>query len=76
MTQQYNIHSAKTHLSSILEKVAEGETVIIAKAGKPIAKLVPIKSEKQPRKPGALKGKLSDSFFEPLPDTLMEAWES
>lgn len=49
-----NIHEAKTHLSRLLEAVAAGEEVIIAKAGKPIAKLVPI--EKPKCKPGALKG--------------------
>ena len=67
MTVQYNIHEAKTNLSSILETVCKGEDVIIARAGTPIAKLVPIQS-KQPRQPGLLKGKLSESFFDPLPD--------
>jgi prevent-host-death family protein len=75
MLHQYNIHQAKTNLSSILEKVCRGEDVIIAKAGTPIARLVPIE-QKQPRKPGLIKGKLSESFFEPLPDTELEAWES
>jgi len=76
------IHEAKTHLSRLLEAVAAGEEIIIAKAGKPIAKLVPI--EKPKRKPGALKRTfiIDDAFFEPLPDdgtvcpprTLSAAW--
>jgi prevent-host-death family protein len=75
MLLQYNIHQAKTNLSSILEKVCNGEDVIIAKAGTPIAKLVPIE-QKQPRKPGLIKGKLSDSFFEPLLESELEVWET
>ena len=51
-----NVHEAKTHLSRLLESVAEGEEIIIARAGKPIAKLVPLKSK--PRRPGSLKGKI------------------
>jgi len=54
-----NIHEAKTHLSRLLERVAEGEEIVIAKAGKPIAKLVPYSASKSPkRKPGAWKGKV------------------
>ena len=71
-----NIHEAKTHLSRLLEAVAAGEEVIIAKAGKPIAKLVPI--EKRKRKPGALKGTfiIDDAFFEPLPDDVLDVMEN
>ena len=55
-----NIHEAKTHLSRLLDKAAKGEAVIIAKAGKPIAKLVPIDGpgEAQKRRTGFLKGKI------------------
>lgn len=54
-----NIHEAKTHLSRLLERVAEGEEIVIAKAGKPLAKLVPYKEAKSSkRKPGAWKGKV------------------
>lgn len=54
-----NIHEAKTHLSRLLERVAAGEEIIIAKAGKPIAKLVPyLDSKSSKRKPGAWKGKV------------------
>jgi prevent-host-death family protein len=59
-----NIHHAKTHLSKLLEEVAKGKEVIIAKAGKPVAKLVIYKEEKKLRKPGLWKGKvwISDDF--------------
>lgn len=56
---QVNMHQAKTHLSRLVERAAAGEEVVIAKAGKPVAKLVPVNgSERQPRTPGAWKGKL------------------
>ena len=61
-----NIYQAKTQLSKLIEKVEKGEEVIIAKAGKPVAQLVPYKSNLKPRKPGLLKGKIfiSDDFDE------------
>jgi prevent-host-death family protein len=55
MAIQLNIHEAKTQLSDLLERVQRDEEVIIAKAGKPIARLVPVHSP--PRKPGFLKGR-------------------
>ncbi len=69
-----NIHEAKTHLSRLLESVEEGEEVIIARAGKPIAKLVPLKSK--PRRPGGLKGKIRihPDFDEPLPEDIAAAF--
>jgi prevent-host-death family protein len=54
----FNIHEAKTHLSKLIERVAAGEEVVIAKAGKPVAKLVPYTENKEPRKIGAWKGKV------------------
>ncbi|MGH8606418.1 MAG: type II toxin-antitoxin system Phd/YefM family antitoxin [Gammaproteobacteria bacterium] len=71
-----NVHEAKTHLSRLLEAAAAGEEIIIAKAGKPIAKLVPI--EKPKREPGRLKGLIqwSDTFFDPLPDDVLEVMEN
>lgn len=71
-----NVHEAKTNLSRLLEAAAAGEEIIIAKAGKPIAKLVPI--EKPKREPGRLKGLIrwSDAFFDPLPDDVLEVMEN
>ncbi|MGH2398009.1 MAG: type II toxin-antitoxin system Phd/YefM family antitoxin [bacterium] len=70
-----NVHEAKTH-SRLLEAAASGEEIIIAKAGKPIAKLVPIGKPK--REPGRLKGLIqwSDAFFDPLPEDMLEVMEN
>ena len=72
-----NMHEAKTHLSRLAEEVAAGEEVIIAKAGKPKMKLVPLHSERKPRRLGLLKGKIhmAEDFDEPLPEEIMNAFE-
>ena len=59
-----NIHEAKTHLSKIIERVARGESVIIGKAGKPMAVLSPYAATQPPRKAGSMKGKIhiADDF--------------
>jgi prevent-host-death family protein len=66
---EVNIHEAKTHLSRLLERVAMGEEVVIAKAGKPIAKLVPINNKGKKRVLGSAKGEfvVPDDFNDPLP---------
>jgi prevent-host-death family protein len=66
---EVNVHEAKTHLSKLLERVAVGEEVIIAKAGKPVAKLVAIPSERPRFKLGSATGEfvVPDDFNEPLP---------
>ena len=56
-----NIHEAKANFSKLIETVMQGEEIIIAKAGKPVAKLVSIASVKPERKPGALKGRIKIS---------------
>ena len=56
--QVINIHQAKTNLSKLIEKTLNGEDVIIAKAGKPVAKLIAYKEKLKPRKLGLLKGKI------------------
>lgn len=65
-----NIHEAKTHLSRFIEKAAAGEEIIIAKAGKPIAKLVPLQSLPSSRNLGIFRGKLNvpEDFDDPLPE--------
>ncbi len=73
MTITVNIHEAKTQLSRLLLKVQEGEEVVIAKAGKPQAKLVPIR-ESGERRPGLAYGKVTDAFFAPLSDDELSAW--
>ena len=59
-----NIHEAKTHLSRLVEDVANGNEVLIAKGGRAMAKLVPLGRDDSPRRPGMLKGKLriADEF--------------
>jgi prevent-host-death family protein len=63
-----NIHQAKTTLSQLLESVREGEEVIISKAGKPLARLIPYQIEKKPRTPGYWKGqvKMAEDFDEEI----------
>ncbi len=53
-----NIHHAKTHLSRLIEDVASGNEIVIARGGRPMARLVPLGRDDSPRKPGLLKGKL------------------
>jgi prevent-host-death family protein len=76
MRSTYNIHEAKTHLSKLVEEAAVGEEIIIAKAGKPKAKLVPYADEPK-REPGRYKAdiQLSEAFFDTLPDEELSAWE-
>jgi len=67
---EVNIHQAKTHLSRLLERVALGEEVIIAKAGTPVAKLVPVNKQSRKRIFGSAKGEFTvpDDFNEPDPE--------
>ena len=64
--QQVNVHEAKTQLSKLLDRVAAGEEVVIARHGKPVARLSPMEAELPPRQPGALKGQIwfADNFDE------------
>lgn len=72
-----NIHEAKTHLSRLVDEVSAGEELTIAKAGKPLARLVPIRPAKRVRKPGFLKGKIriAKDFDASLPSDLLDAFE-
>ncbi len=72
-----NVYAAKTHFSRLLARVAAGEEVVIARAGKPIAKLVPIPAQR-PRVPGAwkhIKPPPDSFFFDPLPEEELRMWE-
>ncbi len=77
MSTPVNVHQAKTHFSKLLARVQAGEEIIIAKAGRPIAKIVPIQPEKEPREPGTAKGKIwiAPDFDEPLPEEILKAFE-
>ena len=71
-----NIHQAKSQLSKLIERVQQGEEIIIGKAGKPVAKLVPYRENCQPRKPGGRwKGKIwMAPDFDELPLTVAAAF--
>lgn len=72
-----NIHHAKTHLSRLVEEAAAGKELVIGKAGKPLAKLVPLNPPRPVRKPGFLKGKIriARDFDKPLPEDVAAAFE-
>lgn len=72
-----NIHEAKTNFSKLIDAVGQGEEVLIAKAGKPAARLVPVEPRKAERRPGSLKGRIeiADDFDAPLPESLLAAFE-
>jgi prevent-host-death family protein len=73
-----NVHEAKTHLSRLLKRVAAGEEILISKAGKPMAKLMPISKPQTNRVPGLDKGvvQIPDHFDAPLPDDVLELFET
>ncbi len=76
MTVQINIYEAKTTFSKLVKKAIAGEEIIIARSGKPVAKLVPFQKPCRDRVPGLAKGKIliSQDFDEPLPDDLLKAF--
>lgn len=75
--QKVNIHAAKTRLSQLVEEAAGGKEVVIAKAGKPVARLVPLGKAARPRKLGLLAGKLKvpADFDAPLPERVLASFE-
>jgi len=74
---QVGIHQAKTHLSCLVEMAASGQEIVIAKAGKPIARLVPYVAKGKVRRPGQLRGRLriKKSFDQPLPKDILASFE-
>lgn len=71
-----NMHEAKTHFSKYVEAVRGGEEIVIAMAGKPVAKLIPL-SKKRKRRFGVLKGKIkiAHDFDAPLPEDFISLFE-
>ncbi|GAA3080752.1 type II toxin-antitoxin system Phd/YefM family antitoxin [Pseudonocardia yunnanensis] len=67
VNEQVNVYEAKTHLSRLLERVEAGEEIVIARNGRPVARLVPARRQRSPRVPGAWKGQgwIADDFNEP-----------
>jgi prevent-host-death family protein len=72
-----NIHEAKTHFSKLIERVQQGEELVIAKAGIPVARLVPVKKPKGRRLPGSARGRIAvrPNFDEPLPKAVVRAFK-
>ena len=78
MAGAINVHEAKTGFSKLLKRVQLGEEIVIAKAGKPVARLVPLAEGAAVRKPGSAKGliSLSADFDAPLPRKLQKTFEA
>lgn len=72
-----NMHEAKTHFSKLVEAAMHGEETVIARSGKPVARLVPISPKKPKRQLGVLKNKIeiADDFDGPLPDDILSSFE-
>ncbi len=75
MTITVNVHDAKTHFSKLLEQAHTGQEIILAKAGRPYARMMPLPAETMARRPGRLKGRVGAEFFEPLLADELAAWE-
>lgn len=75
--KKVNVHEAKTHLSRLLALVAKGEEVVISKAGKPVARLVPVADSGLDRILGVDRGKIwiADDFDAPLPEEILAGFE-
>lgn len=69
-----NVHEAKTHLSRLLERVEQGEEIVIARNNRPVARLVAYEAPQ--RRPGSLRGRMriAEDFDDPLPDELADAF--
>lgn len=72
-----NIHQAKTHPSQLIRRVQRGEEVIIARAGRPVSRLVPVAQPPTNRTPGSAKGKIkiARNFDAPMPREFMRYFE-
>ena len=71
-----NVHDAKTHFSKLLELAHAGQEIILAKAGVPYARLVPLAPVAHQRKAGRLAGRVGPAFFDPLPEGELAAWDA
>jgi prevent-host-death family protein len=71
-----NMHEAKTHLSRLVQRVEAGEEIILARGGKPVARLVPLSPPMERRVFGQMRGQItvSDDFDDPLPDEILAAF--
>lgn len=72
-----NVHDAKTHFSKLLTRVGSGEEIIIAKAGKPVARMLPIVKKTEKRVAGSAKGRIliKEDFYKHLPEKILKEFE-
>ena len=77
MPAKYNMHEAKTHLSQLAERATNGEVILIARNGRPVAQLGPVQEQRKPIKFGLWEGKvrISDDFDDPLPPEIQRYFE-
>lgn len=77
MSKPVSLYEAKTHLSALVERAALGEEIIIAKAGTPKARLVPLRDPAVSRRPGAWRGRvrIARDFDAPLPEAVLAGFE-
>ena len=77
MKRTVNVHEAKTHLSRLLHRVERGEEIVIAKAGRPVARLLPFESERADRVLGGARGQvwIAEDFNAPLPEEMLMDFE-
>ncbi len=77
MGKTVNVHEAKTHLSKLLERVQLGEEIVIARSGKPVARLVAVKEPGRRREPGSARGqiRMAENFDAPLPEDIQRFFE-
>ena len=73
-----NMHDAKTHFSKLIARIESGEEIIIARAGRPVARLVPLAGKTPKRIPGTAKGRIviDEKFFAPLPEEALADFEN
>lgn len=76
MADLMNIHEAKTHFSRLVERVEAGEEILIGRAGRPVARLVPLTARTKPRTPGLWRGRVRIApDFDTTDDQLLDAFE-
>lgn len=76
MTIVVNVHEAKTTLSRLLDQAHAGQEIVLAKAGVPYARLVPLAPPAERRRPGRLACRIDTAFLDPLPEAELSAWEA
>ncbi|MGH2363905.1 MAG: type II toxin-antitoxin system Phd/YefM family antitoxin [Chloroflexota bacterium] len=75
-TAQFNVYDAKTHLSQLIERVERGEEIVIARGGRPVARLVPLEAQQERRMPGGWRGRVALApDFDDLPEEIGAAFQ-